>query len=74
MNRIEKNSAGIYKSAAGEQAIMALYDSVLARWPVPHETRRLKTRHAANDSPAGDGTRPGQSGGQDLALPAGSRA
>jgi pimeloyl-ACP methyl ester carboxylesterase len=35
----------IYKSPAGEQAMMALYDQVLAHWPVPRETRTLPTRH-----------------------------
>ena len=35
----------IYKSPEGERAVMAIYDSVLARWPVPCETLRLPTRH-----------------------------
>lgn len=35
----------IYKSSAGEQAIMALYDSILARWPTPYETFNVPTRH-----------------------------
>ncbi len=39
------NIPSIYKSPAGEQEIMALYDAVLARWPVAHETLRLPTRH-----------------------------
>ncbi len=39
------NIPSIYKSPAGEQEIMALYDAVLARWPVAHETFRLSTRH-----------------------------
>ncbi len=39
------NTASIYKSPAGEQEIMALYDTVLARWPVVFETVRLPTRH-----------------------------
>src|SRR4030066_36331 len=34
-----------YKSQAGESEIMALYDAVLARWPVPYETYNLTTRH-----------------------------
>ncbi len=39
-------SAGaIYKSLAGKSEIMALYDAVLARWPVAHETYDLPTRH-----------------------------
>lgn len=39
------NTESIYKSPAGEREIMALYDTVLARWPVAHETFRLPTRH-----------------------------
>jgi pimeloyl-ACP methyl ester carboxylesterase len=39
------NTESIYKSPAGEQEIMALYDAVLARWPMAHETFRLPTRH-----------------------------
>jgi pimeloyl-ACP methyl ester carboxylesterase len=35
----------IYKSPAGEREIMALYDAVLARWPAPHTTARIATRH-----------------------------
>ena len=35
----------IYKSPAGEKAVMDLYDRVLACWPVPHETRMIPTRH-----------------------------
>lgn len=39
------NAKPIYKSAAGKAEIMALYDAVLARWPVPHEEIFLPTRH-----------------------------
>lgn len=35
----------IYRSAAGEQAVVALYDRALAQWPVVHETRMVPTRH-----------------------------
>lgn len=35
----------IYKSPAGQQAIMALYNSVLERWPVPYETVDIPTQH-----------------------------
>ena len=35
----------IYKSAAGEAAVMALYDKTLSHWPVPHTTALLRTRH-----------------------------
>jgi pimeloyl-ACP methyl ester carboxylesterase len=38
-------SESFYKSAAGEKEIMALYDAVLARWPVAHEDIHLPTRH-----------------------------
>jgi pimeloyl-ACP methyl ester carboxylesterase len=37
----------IYKSAAGEQVIMAGYDSFLARWPVPYEGLNVPTRHGS---------------------------
>jgi len=39
------SAASIYKSPAGEKAIMTLYDAALARWPVAHETFSLPTRH-----------------------------
>jgi pimeloyl-ACP methyl ester carboxylesterase len=36
----------IYKSSAGERAVMALYDRVLAdHWPAPYETLNTPTRH-----------------------------
>ncbi len=38
------NIQSIYKSPAGKREIMALYDAVLARWPVAHETFNLPTR------------------------------
>lgn len=34
----------IYKSSAGEGAVMAFYDAMLARWPVPYETINISTR------------------------------
>ena len=34
----------IYRSPAGEMKVMALYEAVLARWPVEHETFKLPTR------------------------------
>jgi pimeloyl-ACP methyl ester carboxylesterase len=37
----------IYKSAAGQQAMMDLYDSFLARWPVPYEALTVPTRHGS---------------------------
>lgn len=39
------NPSPLYRSAAGEQAVMALYDRALARWPVPYEVRDVETRH-----------------------------
>jgi pimeloyl-ACP methyl ester carboxylesterase len=38
-------SESLYKSPAGERAVMALYDSVLAQWPAPYETLNIATRH-----------------------------
>jgi pimeloyl-ACP methyl ester carboxylesterase len=35
----------IYKTPAGEQAVMALYDSVLEQWPIPYERLFVPTRH-----------------------------
>jgi pimeloyl-ACP methyl ester carboxylesterase len=37
--------ASIYKTAAGEQTIMDIYDTVLARWPVPYAGITLPTQH-----------------------------
>lgn len=39
------NTKPIFKSSAGEEAILALYDSLLARWPVAHEELAIPTRH-----------------------------
>jgi len=39
------NTKPIYKSTAGKNEIMALYNDVLARWPVPHEEKTISTRH-----------------------------
>jgi pimeloyl-ACP methyl ester carboxylesterase len=38
------NKTSIYKSEAGEREIIALYDYVLARWPVPYESLNIPTR------------------------------
>ena len=39
-------SQSIYKSPAGERAVMAVYDRVLADyWPAPYRTSTLPTRH-----------------------------
>jgi pimeloyl-ACP methyl ester carboxylesterase len=37
----------IYKSPAGERAVMALYDSLLTRWPVPYTTLNVPSRHGS---------------------------
>lgn len=39
------NTQPIYKSPAGEQVVMALYERLLARWSVPCETLYVPTRH-----------------------------
>ncbi len=39
------NTESIYKSPAGKSQILALYEAVLAHWPVPCETFTLPTRH-----------------------------
>ncbi len=41
------STQSIYKTAAGEQAVMALYDRALEQWPVPYQTRQIETRHGA---------------------------
>ena len=51
------DTPSIYKSPQGYAKIMAIYDSVLNRWPVPFETRTVPTRHGdtfiiASGSPA----------------------
>lgn len=38
-------NTSIYKTLAGEHAIMDIYDSILARWPVPYTGITLPTRH-----------------------------
>ena len=41
----DMSTSSIYKSAAGEQVALALYENLLANWPVPHEERTIPTRH-----------------------------
>lgn len=36
-------TTALYKSAAGEQAVMATYDAALHNWAVPYTTRRIAT-------------------------------
>jgi pimeloyl-ACP methyl ester carboxylesterase len=38
-----KTNGSIYRSAAGERAIQAFYEGVLAQWPVPHDTLYVPT-------------------------------
>ena len=38
-------TTSIYKTPEGQQRVMALYDAVLARWPVPYEALKVATRH-----------------------------
>jgi pimeloyl-ACP methyl ester carboxylesterase len=35
----------VFKSPAGEKAIMDLYNGLMDRWPVPYESRIVSTRH-----------------------------
>ncbi|MBV9792008.1 MAG: alpha/beta hydrolase [Chloroflexi bacterium] len=35
----------IYRSVAGEQAVQARYDALLARWPVPYQALHIPTRY-----------------------------
>ncbi len=35
----------IFKSPAGEKAVMDLYDSLMTHWPVPYQSLHLPTRH-----------------------------
>jgi len=39
------NAPSVFKTPAGEQAVMALYDAILEKWPVPCETMMIPTRH-----------------------------
>ncbi|NLW91205.1 MAG: alpha/beta hydrolase [Syntrophomonadaceae bacterium] len=37
--------APVFKSESGWQAIMAGYDEILGRWPIPYESIMVPTRH-----------------------------
>ncbi|MEN6314459.1 MAG: alpha/beta hydrolase [Clostridiaceae bacterium] len=39
------NANSVFKSVDGKNAILAVYDSLLEKWPVPFEKISLKTRH-----------------------------
>jgi pimeloyl-ACP methyl ester carboxylesterase len=46
----EKGETGVttpsvFRSSAGQQEILALYERLLARWPAPNEQRTVTTRH-----------------------------
>ena len=38
-------TATVFKSPHGEQVVRAMYDALLARWPVAYETRTVATRY-----------------------------
>jgi pimeloyl-ACP methyl ester carboxylesterase len=40
-------STSIYKTPAGEKAVMTLYDTLLDGWPVPYEKLTIPTRHGS---------------------------
>jgi len=42
---MQKVNSSIYKSEAGERAIMEVYDTVLKNWPVEYQTITMPTRH-----------------------------
>lgn len=37
------NTTSLYKTSTGEKIVMTFYDSILKRWPVPHETVNVAT-------------------------------
>jgi pimeloyl-ACP methyl ester carboxylesterase len=39
------NERSIYRSAEGERLVLETYESLLARWPVPHDEVLVPTRH-----------------------------
>jgi pimeloyl-ACP methyl ester carboxylesterase len=41
------SNKSLYRSPAGEKEVMALYNKILARWPVPNETIYVPTRHGS---------------------------
>jgi pimeloyl-ACP methyl ester carboxylesterase len=53
------NTKPIYRTPVGEKIVMDLYDSLLARWPVPYETLTIPTRYGDTYVIAcGDETKP----------------
>ncbi|MCX8130579.1 MAG: alpha/beta hydrolase [Clostridia bacterium] len=45
MNRNVKMYKPVFKSRDGREAILKVYDSLLARWPVPYEALNISTRY-----------------------------
>jgi pimeloyl-ACP methyl ester carboxylesterase len=41
------NTNSLYKSLAGEQEVMALYESALTHWPAPFQARDIPTRYGS---------------------------
>lgn len=39
------NTNSVYKSAQGKEVVLAVYESLLEKWPVPFEKINIKTRH-----------------------------
>ncbi len=39
------STTSVYRTPTGEKAVMAFYDSILKRWPLPFETVNIATRH-----------------------------
>lgn len=39
------NTPSVFKSPAGETAVMSLYDDALQHWPIPFESLHIPTRH-----------------------------
>jgi pimeloyl-ACP methyl ester carboxylesterase len=42
---VQWRAVSSFRSPEGERAVLALYDAWLARWPVPHATSTVRTRH-----------------------------
>jgi len=39
------STESIYKSSTGERAVMAMYEAMMARWPMPYKALNVPTRH-----------------------------
>src|SRR5512133_1779901 len=40
-------TTSVFRTPAGEEAVMAFYDNILAHWPVSYETLNIPTRHGS---------------------------